>query len=49
MSSTSANASQASTIATEKVVGMAVRKTVRVDVPQAHAFSVFRRPGQNGG
>jgi len=41
MSSTSANASQASTIATKKVAGMAVRKTVIVDVPQAHAFSVF--------
>jgi hypothetical protein len=41
MSSTSGNASQASSIATEKVGGMAVRKTVTVDVPQAHAFSVF--------
>jgi uncharacterized protein YndB with AHSA1/START domain len=41
MSSTSANASQASTIATGKVAGMVVRKTVTVDVPQAHAFSVF--------
>jgi len=41
MSSTSANASQASTIATEKIAGMAVRKTIRVDVPQAHAFTVF--------
>jgi uncharacterized protein YndB with AHSA1/START domain len=41
MSSSSTKASQASTIASEKVTGMAVRKTVRVDVPQAHAFNVF--------
>jgi uncharacterized protein YndB with AHSA1/START domain len=41
MSSTSANASQTSTIATGKVADMVVRKTIRVDVPQAHAFSVF--------
>ena len=41
MSSTSANASQASITATENVPGMLVRKTVTVDVPQAHAFSVF--------
>ena len=41
MSSTNANASQASTMATEKVASMAVRKTITVDVPQAHAFSVF--------
>ena len=32
---------QASTIATEKVPGWVVRKTVTVDVPQAYAFSVF--------
>ena len=41
MSSTSASVSQASTIATENVAGMVVRKTVIVDVPQALAFSVF--------
>jgi uncharacterized protein YndB with AHSA1/START domain len=41
MSSTSANASQIPTTATQKVVGMVVRKTVTVDVPQAYAFSVF--------
>ena len=45
MSSTSANASQASTIATKKVVGMAVRKTVRVDVPHGHTHDLFRRDG----
>ena len=41
MSSTIANASQPSTAATKKAAGMVVRKTVTVDVPQAHAFSVF--------
>ena len=41
MSSTNANTSQASTMATEKVASMAVRKTITVDVPQAHAFNVF--------
>jgi len=41
MSSTSANVSQASTTATENIPGIAVRKTITVDVPQAYAFSVF--------
>jgi Activator of Hsp90 ATPase homolog 1-like protein len=40
MSPTSANASQSAN-ATETVAGMVVRKTIRVDVPQAHAFTVF--------
>jgi len=41
MGSTISNASLVSTTAAEKDASKVVRKTVTVDVPQAHAFSVF--------